>query len=383
MPASCAALIILKTMRVAVCALVISCCALAQKANIDRLFQSGVEAQQRGDLTTAVRDYQQILKLQPNAFDPRVNLAVALVRLGRFDEAIDDYRLALKIQPANTAARLNLALAYYKKGDLPSALHEFDSLHQATPGDTRVAVLLGDCYSRLGHNDQTIALLTPLEKAHADDMDLTYVLASALISAGKLRNGAALMEQVAQHGNSADAYLLAGKARLKLDEYVLARQDLESAARLDTGLPGLYTVLGIAKEQTSDEQGAESDLRKALASNPADFDANLHLGGILYSRRDLDHARPYIERALQIDPSSLFAHYELALCESAAGELDPAVADLERVVQGDPKWLQAHVELAALYYKLRRPADGLRERQIVDKLTVEQQEQGPPRPPKL
>jgi len=382
LPASHPALIILKTMRVVVCALVISCCALAQEANVERLFQSAVEAQQRGDLTTAVQKYQQILQLQPNAFDARVNLAVALVRLGRFDEAIDDYRLALKIQPANTAARLNLALAYYKKGDLPSALHEFDSLHHATPGDTRVAVLLGDCYSRLGHNDQAIDLLTPLEEAQPGDMDLVYVLASALIGVGKLRKGAALMEQVAQNGNSADAYLLAGKARLKLNEYVPARQDLESAARLNTSLPGLYTALGIAKEQTSDERGAESDLRKALASNPEDFDANLHLGGILYGRRDLDHARPYIERALQIDPSSLFAHYELALCENAAGELDSAVADLEKVVQGNPKWLQAHVELAALYYKLHRPADGLRERQIVDKLTAEQQEQGPPGPPK-
>jgi tetratricopeptide (TPR) repeat protein len=371
----------LKTMRVVVCALMISCCALAQEPNVDRLFKSAVEAQQRGDLAAAIREYQQLLQVRPDAFDARVNLAVVLVRLGRFDEAIDEYRLALKIQPGNTAVRRNLALAYYKKGDFASALREFDSLHQAAPGDARVAVLLGDCYSRLGNNDEAIALLTPFEEAHPDDMDTAYVLGSALIQAGKLRKGAVLLEQVGQHSQSADAYLLAGKARLKLNEFVQGRQDLEGAARLDASLPGLFTALGIAKEQTSDEQGAESDLRKALASNPADFDANLHLGGILYGRRDLDHARPYIERALHIDPSSLFAHYELALCESAAGELEAAAADLEKVVQGDPKWLQAHVELAALYYKLRRPADGLKERQIVDRLTAEQQEQGPPRPP--
>ncbi|HEX3681682.1 MAG TPA: tetratricopeptide repeat protein [Bryobacteraceae bacterium] len=368
-------------MRVVVCALVISCCALAQEANVERLFKSAVEAQQRGDLAAAIREYQQLLQVRPDALDARVNLAVALVRLGRFDEAIDEYRLALTIQPGNTAVRRNLALAYYKKGDFASALHEFDSLHRAAPGDARVAVLLADCYSRLGNNDEAITLLTPFEEAHPDDMDTAYVLGSALMQAGKLRKGAALLEQVGQRGKSADAYLMAGKARLKLNEFVQGRQDLEGAARLDTSLPGLFTALGIAKEQTSDEQGAESDLRKALASNPADFDANLHLGGILYGRRDLDHARPYIERALHIDPSSLFAHYELALCESAAGELEAAAADLEKVVQGDPKWLQAHVELAALYYKLRRPADGLKERQIVDRLTAEQQEQGPPRPP--
>jgi tetratricopeptide (TPR) repeat protein len=371
----------LKTMRVVACALLISYCALAQKANVDQLFRSAVEAQQRGDLTAAVSEYQQLLQVRPDALDARVNLAVALVRLGRFDEAIGEYRLALTIQPNNTAVRRNLALAYYKKGDFAGALREFDSLHQAAPDDARVAVLLGDCYSRVGHNDEAIALLMPLEEAHPDDMDMAYVLGSALIQAGKLRKGSALLEQVGQRGKSADAWLLAGKTRLKLNEYLIARQDLEGAARVDTSLPGLYTALGIAKEQTSDEQGAESALRKALASNPDDFDANVHLGGILYGRRDLNHARSYIEHALQIDPSSLFAHYELALCESAAGELEAAAADLEKVVHGDPKWLQAHVELAALYYKLRRPADGLKERQIVDQLTAEQQEQGPSHPP--
>jgi tetratricopeptide (TPR) repeat protein len=368
-------------MRVVLCAALLVSGAFAQTSDIDQLFKAAVEAQQNGNLDIAARDYLEVLRLRPAFFDARVNLAVIQVHVGHFEEAIANYQLALKQQPANTAVRTNLALAYYKKGDLAQAAEEFRSLHSAAPADGRIAVLLGDCYSRLGRNDQAIELLSPLQKIHPGDADLNYVLGSALINAGKLRNGATLMETAAQLGAGADAYLLAGKARLKLNEYLPARQDLEAAARLNPALPGLYTPLGIAKEQTSDEQGAEADLREALESNPNDFDANLHLGGILYGRRDLDHARTYIDRAVRIDPSSLFAVYELALCESAGGQLDAAVADLERVVQGNPNWLEAHVELAALYYKLHRPADGLRERQVVDRLRAQQQEQGPPRPP--
>ena len=368
-------------MRPLLCAVLFASLACAQQSNLDQLFQSAVEAQQRGDLDLAVREYQHLLQLSPKLFDARVNLAVALVHLDRFDEAIQNYRSALALQPANRAVQLNLALAYYKKGDLASAAQEFSSLHANAPKDPRIATLLADCYLQRGENQQVIQVLGPLAEAHPSDMDLAYVLASALINVGHWRAGAPLMEQVAKTGNSPDAYLLSGRARLKLNQFPLALQDLTAAERLNPNLPGLYTPLGIAKEQTSDTQGAEADLRKALASNPNDFDANLHLGGILYERRELAEARTYIDRAVSIDPTSLFALYERALCENASGQLDAAVADLEKVTQGDPRWLQAHVELAALYYKLHRPTDGQRERQIVDRLTAEQQQQGPPRPP--
>ncbi len=368
-------------MRLLLCAALLASLACAQQPNLDQLFRSAVEAQERGDLALAIREYQHLLQLSPKLFDARVNLAVALVHLGRFDEAIQNYREALALQPTNRAVQLNLALAYYKKGDFTNALQEFISLHANTPNDARVATLLADCYLQRGENQQVIQILSPLAEAHPSDMDLAYVLASALINVGHWRSGAPLMEQVAKSGNSPDAYLLAGKARLKLNQFPFALKDLSAAERLNPNLPGLYTPLGIAKEQTSDAQGAETDLRKALASNPNDFDANLHLGGVLYERRDLAEARTYIDRAVKIDPASLFALYERALCENASGQLDAAVSDLEKVTQGDPRWLQAHVELAALYYKLHRPADGQRERQIVNRLTVEQQQQGPPQPP--
>jgi len=38
----------------------------------------------------------------------------------------------------------------------------------------------------------------------------------------------------------------------------------------------------------------------------------------------------------------------------------------------DAQWMDPHVELAALYYRLNRPQDGAREKQIVDRLANEQ-----------
>ena len=46
---------------------------------------------------------------------------------------------------------------------------------------------------------------------------------------------------------------------------------------------------------------------------------------------------------------------------------------LEHVTAAKPDFTAAHVLLATLYYKLKRPNDGARERAIVDRLTAEEQ----------
>lgn len=63
--------------------------------------------------------------------------------------------------------------------------------------------------------------------------------------------------------------------------------------------------------------------------------------------------------------------------KSTSGEYEPAARELEQLVKDDPDWFEAHVELATLYYRHHRPEDGATGRQIVDRLTAKQLEQGP------
>jgi hypothetical protein len=61
------------------------------------------------------------------------------------------------------------------------------------------------------------------------------------------------------------------------------------------------------------------------------------------------------------------------------GKLSEAAGTLEELEKSDPNWLDPHIELAAVYYKLHRPEDGQRERDIVQKLNAQQQKAGPPK----
>jgi tetratricopeptide (TPR) repeat protein len=351
--------------------------AVAQQSDPNQLLKTAISEQQGGDYRAAIRDYRKVLELRPNLVEAKVNLAAALVHVGEYDTAIAMYREALPALSFKNPVLLNLGLAYYKKGDFENASEQFETVHKAQPGDVRVAVLLADSELHLNKSTEALELLEPLAASNSQNLDFDFVLGSALIKSGRRRDGVPLIEKVAQSGKSADAYFLAGTTLLQLNDFEQARKDLEAALRLDPKLPGIYTLVGTARDKNGDIKEAEAAFREALKSNPDDFDANLYLGAILSKRRDLEESKPYLERALRLNPSSTMARYEMGLMESASGQYQAAADDLEKVAKEDPGWLEPHVELASLYYRLHRPEDGLKERQIVDRLTAEQQEKGP------
>ncbi len=351
--------------------------AFAQQGEPDRLLRSAVEAQQHGDLPTAIREYQKLLKLKPGMTEARVNLGAALADSGRFDDAIAQYRLALPEARDKSPIRLNIGLAYYKKGDLEAASREFDELHKLQPENAQIAILLGDSEVRLGRGSEAVAMLRPMEAANATNPDFEYVLGTALLQAGERRDGAQKLSTLAEQTQSPDAYLLAGSTFLDLNDYERARFDLEAALRLKPSLPHIYTLTGMARDQTGDLAAAESAFREALRQNPNDFDANLYLGSILYKRRSMEEAKPYLDHALELNPSSTMARYEAAIWNSKSGRYEEAAKDLEQVTRTDPNWLEPHIELANVYYRLHRPQDGAKERQLVAQLTAQQQTKGP------
>jgi tetratricopeptide (TPR) repeat protein len=185
------------------------------------------------------------------------------------------------------------------------------------------------------------------------------------------------VEKSAAMTNTAESWMLAGSTLLGLNEFSQARRDLDNAVRLDPNIPGLCTMDGTARDKDGDAAAAESVFRRALEQKPDDFDANLYLGAILYKKRSMDDAKTYLEKALQLNPQATMARYEYAMWESTSGQYEAAAQMLEKLTQDDPNWLEPHVELATLYYRLHRPDDGKRERAIVDKLTAQQQQQGP------
>jgi tetratricopeptide (TPR) repeat protein len=347
--------------------------AYAQELSVDQLFTNAVHEQQSGDAAAAIRDYRELLRLHPDMVEAQVNLGAVLVDSGQYDEAIALYKAALPSVSNKKAVLMNIARAYYEKRDLTKAREQLVQVHQIYPEDQDVTMRLASVDLEAHAAADAVALLQPLDSANAQNLNLQYLYGWALIASGRPDEGTPRVERVARTTNRADAYLLAGSTYLQYGHPFEARDDLETALKLDPHLPNIYNLVGEARETTEDDRGAEVAFREVLKANPDDFEANLHLGTILYKRRELQDSELYLDHALKLRPDDLNAQYQSAMLKSASGEYDAAVRELEEISRKAPDWLQPHVELAKLYYQLHRPQDGLRERELANKLAARQQ----------
>jgi tetratricopeptide (TPR) repeat protein len=351
----------------------------ATLSEADDYLRKGIAAQQQNDLNEAIDNYRKALVINPKLAEARANLGAALSAAGQFDAAIAEDTRALESAPDKTSVRMNLGLAYYKKGDMENAHAAFAAVHAARPQDVAAAILLGYTLIKLNKSSEAAAMLTPLEAGRESNMDLEYVLAYALIDNGEATSGLPRMEKVAKATQSADAYFIAGTARLHRREFHEARADLDAAIGLHGDFPGLYTMAGQARDALGDTEAAQPAFEQALKADPQDFTANLYLGTMWLNQRDLGKARPMLELALQLQPTSPMARLQMAKLNGMTGKYAEAATTLEELERADPNWLDPHIELAPIYYKLHRPDDGQRERDIVQQLEAKQQKAGPPK----
>jgi tetratricopeptide (TPR) repeat protein len=341
------------------------------------LVQDAIQKQQAGDLLGAVEEYRQFLKLHPEATAIHSNLGAALVGLGRFEEAVPEYKAALRQSPSLAAARLNLALVYYKMGRIADSARELARVHAQDPANEQAALLLGDCYLRMGQEKDVIRVLEPEERKHPDDLAIAYMLGTALIRDKQVEKGEVLVDRILRNGDSAEAHLMLGSAKMGVSDFAGARDEFAKAVALNPNLTEVHVLYAKALVFTGDSDQSLKEFKAELAVDPFNFDSNLQLGAMARQEQNYEEAHQFFTRALKTRPGDPGVRYQLALIALDQGKADEARQMLESLVRESPQFTEAHVSLSLAYYRLKRPADGKREQEIFQKLTAEAQAKQP------
>ncbi|HXJ39584.1 MAG TPA: tetratricopeptide repeat protein, partial [Bryobacteraceae bacterium] len=255
-----------------------------------------VELHQSGDLEGAIRAYRAVLQEQPENMVARSNLGAVYARQGRYHEAIEQYAQALTVDSENPGIRFNLGLAYYDSSDTARAGAEFAKVLGRQPDNERAAVLLADCELRAGDNRKVIALLSPLESSHQDDRALIYLLGTALIRDNQPEKGQKLVDRILRNGESAEAHVMLGTARMTGQDYKNAGTEFARAIELDPKLPLAHRLYGRVLLVEGDMARAKEAFLAELAVNPNDYDSNLMAAVLLKQEKQYEAAFPYLKR---------------------------------------------------------------------------------------
>jgi tetratricopeptide (TPR) repeat protein len=341
------------------------------------LVMDGQQKQRAGDLEGAVVDYRAFLKMHPEVAAIHSNLGAALAGLGRYEEALPEYKTALRLSPRLEGARLNLALVYYKMGKIDDARIQLEKVRAEDASNHQAAVLLADCYQRMGMEADVIRVLEPEEKKYPDDMAVAYLLGTALIREKRVEDGQVLVDRILRNGDSAEAHLMMGGAKMSVQDYSGARDEFAKAVALNPSLPEVHVLYAKALMYTGDSDLSTKEYKAELAVDPYNFDANLQLGAAARLEQNYDQAKKYFDRAAETRPGDPGVRYQQALVAIDEDHLDQARQILEGLIKESPQFTEAHVSLSLVYYRLKRPEESKREREIVLKLTAEAQAKQP------
>lgn len=336
------------------------------------LLSHAVELHQKGDYGGAITAYEKFLKAYPDAAAVRSNLGAALVHEGRLADAIREYTISLATDGSNAQVRLNLALAYYKAGEISKASQELERVRAALPAGSpekgRVVLLLADCALRQGNGKRVIELLDPVMAAEPGNLAAAFLLGTALLDEKQEQRGAEMIDRIVRQGDRAEAHMLIAFTQMRLNDKKVAMAEVDRALELSPGLAEAHAVKGRILFTNSDLAGAEKAFREAIALDPNSFDSLLFLGTLMRQQSRMEDARQFLERALRIRPNEVRARYQYAVLESAEDKDDSAVQILEALVKDLPGFTEAHRSLSTAYFRVGRPADGKREREVAEKL---------------
>jgi len=257
-----------------------------------------------GSYSMAIESYRSSLDFE-DASATRVELAIADIQAGRYDEAIKLAEQALAVDPGNIRADRALASAYVQSGKFVEAVEPFARVAKANP-----------------------------------DVENLYPLAVCLLQTKKAEDkirAAAVFEQMKKiAGDSGSLHVLIGRAYRDADDMNSAVSEFKRAIAIDPKTPHAHYFLGLARLYMNDWKPtpeAESELRIEAEYYPHDYLANYMLGFLTSGERQYEESNKYLKAASEIDPSAPEPFLYMGLNAYSQEEMKRAEEMLRKAVE--------------------------------------------------
>ena len=222
-----------------------------------------------------------------------------------------------------------------------STLTNFDGsfrFSKLNPGNYTISILrrgLGEIHrtivvtSSLADKKGVVRVTLPFSSAEAAESGI-----GALVS----------RSQLAIPDKARNRYMAAAR-RLSKHDTQGARRNLEEAVRIAPKYVAAWNALGVLDYQQGHFDEAEANFRRAIAAEPAAFDPQVNLGGVLLNLNRPEDALPFNQKAVGERPNDALTNAQLGMNYVALGRTSEAEEYLKNAERIDP----AHFSEPQLY----------------------------------
>ena len=288
--------------------------------NAQALSNLGSCYRQLGRLSDATGFYRRAIELAPDAYEPHLNLANALLSLGQSGPAVDTAGQAQR--SASERGKATEGLGAHRQGPkefLELAVQHYSRAIVLAPQRTDLWAKLATAELYLGRLDQA---QRDFEVAirHAPTSELArgnYAL--LLLQAGDTLGAECQWRALlASHPLSVEGHANLGALFLRRNDWREAQQHLQEAIRLSPRNSATHFNLAIALSQLGQDRQALAALDRSLQIDPGFLPAYVGRAWILAASPDDTLRDPKAAVAFAEQTATRFAHESVPLLEAAA-----------------------------------------------------------------
>lgn len=265
--------------------------------------------------------------------------------------------------PASPQAHNAAGIRALNRGNLAQALRHFLAAHRADPKNADVAFNLGLTYVRLGRYKEAVPPLRCAVSVAGPADKALYALGVSLYEAGDFDGAAAQLERLhrrsSQHQDEV-LYLLEESYR----RGKRPREAKECFSELENEFPDsafLYKLMGLAYSEQGEDEKALSELRHALAKEPAIGDVHRAIGIIYLNRHDPAEASRWFLRELRLNSCDPASHYYLGEIARKDGQMLAAAAEYKKAIGCDSQYADGHLGMGMFLEAEHRNTQALTE----------------------
>lgn len=302
-------------------------------------------AEQQGDFSTAVREYEYIAHQLPPSAEIESNLGVALYFNHEWERAIAVLHKAIALNPNLLAPHLFTGLAQYQLSRPDAAVPELETAVRLRSSDVIARTWLGYAYVAQARYDAAAKQFDEVTRLAPDNIDAWYALGQAWLEIGRQRTLALLKAAP----NGARAWQLAGEQLQLQGNRGKALADFEQANARRPDIPELRTAV---------EELGGKPATVAVTKSPANSQEDL-----LYTQAHQaeQRSRAAFEHLLSAAPDSYRAHQIMADALVLQQRDDKAIAEYRAVLALKPDLPGIHEAIGSALLRSGKSAEALTE----------------------
>ncbi|WP_437837505.1 tetratricopeptide repeat protein [Sorangium sp. So ce1153] len=317
--------------------------------DFQRLATLGALYEETGDVDKAIAIYRRALALDGKHIDTRLRLVHLLQTAGELDTAIREYELLIKAAPNNADFVFELCETLIQRGDRPKALALLTQLEGRVASDPETLAAVADFYERVEEKDRALRVLQRLAGAAGGDPSHLVDLGDRYFQAGDKKKALETWARIKQVvPNRARAAATLGEVYLDHDMVAEALASLREAAQLEPANSRHKKALAIALERTASSLGnagpryteARELWEQLLAGAGNDKllarEARTHIVSLWSLTRELPSRVAPLAARFNATPPDLEAGRLLAEVQRKLHRLPDAEATLRKLIQAAP-----------------------------------------------